>query len=305
MRKEHHKYRGNAGNVPTLYQPSAEHGKRYPHVQSPKALAVIGSTGFLGPHIIASLLNAHKHSNIFCLNRSSDARQRTESALQQLGSDFSAQSPRLHFWVTDMTQPEFGLTSIQADILASQVDELIFNAWDPHWNKKLAYFDSFLGGIHNAIDFCASASKRPRITLISSIRAVGDWPLIHPRDPTIPEAVVQDNRSAMPNGYRESKCVAEQILVKAHEVSGTPVNIVRVGQVGGPSISSMGVWARQRWLYSILTASKRLCTFPTHVMRLDWTPVDVLAKGIASCTMRRPSFSDVEVFNAVHPDAAS
>jgi hypothetical protein len=132
MRKEHHKYRGNADNVPTLYQ-SAEHGKRYPHVQKPKGARCRWIDG------------------IFCLNRSSDARQRTELALQQLGSDFSAQSPRLHFWVTDMTQPEFGLTSIQAGILAFQVNELVFNAWDPHWNKKLAYFDPFLGGICNAM----------------------------------------------------------------------------------------------------------------------------------------------------------
>ncbi|KAH5617550.1 hypothetical protein HBI23_254190 [Parastagonospora nodorum] len=273
--------------------------------KSPKTLVVIGSTGFLGPHIIASLLSAHNQSDIFCLNRSSDARQRTELALQQLGSDYSKQSPRLHFWATDMTQPNFGLTSLQADLLASQVDELVFNAWDPHWGKKLVDFDRFLGGIRNAINFCASASKRPRITFISSICAVGDWPLIHPRDPVIPEAVVQDNRSAMPNGYGESKCVAEQILAKANQVSGIPVNIVRAGQIGGPSLPSMGAWARQGWLYSVMMASKRLGTFPTHVVSLDWIPVDLLAKGVASCTMRRASFSDVEVFNALHPNAAS
>jgi thioester reductase-like protein len=154
------------------------------------------------------------------------------------------------------------------------VDELVFNAWDPYWGKKLADFDPFLRGIRNAIDFCASASKRPRITFVSSICAVGDWPLIHPRDPAIPEAVVQDNRSAMPNGYGESKCVAEQILAKANEVSGIPVNIVRAGQIGRLLIPSMGAWARQGWLYSVMMASKRLGTFPTHVVSLDWIPVD-------------------------------
>jgi hypothetical protein len=209
----------------TIHMPKAS---KVSHMsRSPKTLVVIGSTGFLGPHIIASLLSAHEHSDIFCLNRSSDARQRTELALQQLGSDYSRQSPRLHFWATDMTQPDLGLTPTQTFLLASQVDELIFNAWDPHWGKKLVEFDPFLGGIRNAINFCASASKRPRITFISSICAVGDWPLIHPRDPAIPEAVAQDNRSAMPNGYGESKCVAEQILAKANEISGIPVNIVR------------------------------------------------------------------------------
>jgi thioester reductase-like protein len=273
--------------------------------KGPKTLVVIGSTGFLGPHIVASLLSAHKHSDIFCLNRSPDARERTELALQQHGSDYSRQSPRLDFWVTDITQPDFGLTSLQAGLLASQVDELIFNAWDPNWGKKLLYFDPFLGGIRNAINFCASASKRPRITFISSICAVGDWPLLHPREPVIPEAVLQDHRSAMPNGYGESKCVAEQILAKANEISRVPVNIVRAGQIGGPSVPSMGAWSRQGWLYSVMMASKRLGTFPTHVVPLDWIPVDLLAEGIASSTLRRPRFSEVEVFNALHPNAAS
>lgn len=270
-----------------------------------KTLAVIGSTGFLGPHIIASLLSAHKQSDIFCLNRSLDGQQRTESALREIMGDFSTQSPRLHFWVTNMTQPNFGLGAIEAGLLASQVDELIFNAWDPHWSKELAYFDPFIGGIRNAIDFCVSAYRRPRITFVSSICAVGDWPMVHPMDPAIPEAVVWHNRSAMPHGYGESKCVAEQVLAKAHEVSGVPVSIVRAGQIGGLSRPGMGAWPRQGWLYSVITASNKLRVFPTHVQPLDWIPVDILADGIANTTMRQPSSSDVEVFNALHPDAAS
>ncbi|KAF2022568.1 hypothetical protein EK21DRAFT_16129, partial [Setomelanomma holmii] len=162
----------------------------------------------------------------------------------------------------DMTKPNFGLAALQAGLLASQVDELIFNAWDPHWGRKLTYFESFLVGIRNAVDFCATAYQRPRITFVSSICAVGDWPIFHPINPAIPEAVVWDNRSAMPHGYGESKCVAEQVLAKAHEVSGIPVNIVRAGQIGGPSQSSVGTWPRQGWLYSIILASSKLGVFP-------------------------------------------
>jgi thioester reductase-like protein len=275
-----------------------------PVCDRPKTLAVVGSTGFLGPHIIASLLSAHKHSTIFCLNRSLDGQQRTESALHQLMGDNSTQRHRLQFWVADMTQPNFGLAALQAGLLASQVDELIFNAWNPHWGKELAYFDSFLAGIRNAVDFCAAAYRRPRITFISSICAVGDWPTVYPLVPSIPEAVVWDNHSAMPHGYGESKCVAEQVLAKAHEVSGIQVSIIRAGQIGGPSRPSLGIWPQQGWLYSIMIASSQLGVLPTHVQRLDWIPVDILAHGIANSTRRRPS-SSVEVFNALHPKAAS
>lgn len=276
-----------------------------PKSKGPKALAVIGSTGFLGPYIIASLLRAHKEADIYCLNRSPDARERTELSLPQLVGDFSSQSPRLHFWVIDMTQPNFGLALPQSSLLASQVDEVIFNAWEPHWGKELAHFDPFLAGIRNAVDFCASSSRRPRITFVSSICAVGDWPLNHPTNPDIPEAIVWDNRCAMNNGYGKSKCVAEQILAKAHEISGVPVSIFRAGQIGGPSRSNTGSWPRQGWLCSIIISSKKLKVFPTHVTPLDWIPVDSLADGIASSIERCSNPSDVEVFNAVHPNPAA
>jgi thioester reductase-like protein len=51
----------------------------------------------------------------------------------------------------------------------------------------------------------------------------------------IPEDVAWDFSSAMVNRYGESKCIAEQILVKAHATSTLRVAIVRAAQVGGPS----------------------------------------------------------------------
>jgi thioester reductase-like protein len=271
---------------------------------SAKVVAVIGTTGLLGPHIVASLLSTHKHCSVLCLNRGSDGQQRTELALQSHMVDFSAQSSRLHFFVADMTQPNFGLPSSQADSIASQIDELIFNAWDLHWRKELTYFEPFLKGIRNAIDFCASASRRPRIIFVSTICAVGDWPLLHCEDPAIPEAVVWDNWSAMPHGYGESKCVAEQVLAKAHEVSGVPVSVIRAGQIGGLSRADRGSWPRQGWLYSVIRFSHKGNMFPTHVLPLDWIPVDSFANSIANVSMRPSDSTKVEVFNALHPNPA-
>tara|TARA_R110002003_G_scaffold1007_2_gene22055 strand:- start:1282 stop:2103 length:822 start_codon:yes stop_codon:yes gene_type:complete len=184
------------------------------------------------------------------------------------------------------------------------VDELIFNAWDPHWSKDLVCFETLLSGVRNTIDLCAAEYRRPRITFVSSICAVGDWPKVHHTDPAMPEAVIWDNHSAMPHGYGESKCIAEQILAKDQEVSGVPVSIVRAEQVGGASGPSLGAWPRQGWLYAIITASIRLKAFPMQVQPLDWIPVDTLAGGIANVIMHPRNASDVEVFNMLHPDAA-
>lgn len=268
-----------------------------------KTFAIVGTTGFLGPHIVASLLDKHKNSNIFCLNRKSDGKQRTEAALRTIMTDFSNRSAQLHFWIIDIAEPNLGLTPQQVASLTSNIDELIFNAWDPRWDKKLVHFECFLRGIRHAVDLCTSAHRHPRIIFVSSICAVGNWPIAYPKHPKIPEAVIWDDRSAMPHGYGESKYLAEHILAKAKEVSNLPVSIVRAGQIGGPSTPGKGVWPRQGWLYSIISTSTRLRAFPTNAQALDWIPVDTLADGIANITLRWPSTSD-EVFNAVHPNPA-
>ncbi|KAF9730113.1 hypothetical protein PMIN04_012681 [Paraphaeosphaeria minitans] len=220
--------------------------KETPHSCGRKTIAIIGSTGFLGPYIVASLLRVHPESKVFCLNRSLDGGQRTVSALEHAASgDIATGLARLRFLVADVTKPDFGLDSSQAGRTQ---------------RRKLLRF----------------GPKRPRITFVSSICAVGDWPLVHPARPRVPEEAAWDNRSAMPHGYGESKCVAEQLLAKAHEASGLRVNI----------------------------ASKRLGYFPMHIQALDWIPVDAFGEGIANSTKRPPRSETVEVFNMVHPEPA-
>jgi thioester reductase-like protein len=288
----------------SLPQTSASTGEAS-SARGPKTVAIIGSTGFLGPYIVASLLKVHPESKIICLNRSADGMQRTISALHQaMDSDTSLDLSRLQFHVTDITRLEFGLDAEVNAILASEVDELIFNAWDTNWAKPLAPFEPFLRALRHAVDFCASASKRPRITFVSSICAVGDWAFAHPEQPLVPEEVLWDDHSVMKHGYGQSKRIAEQLLTKANEASGLRVNIVRAGQIGGPShMSHVKAWPVAGWIYSIIRGSKKIGWFPAHVEPLDWIPVDALAEGIANSTKRYPT-PDVEVFNMVHPHPA-
>ncbi|KAI0569759.1 NAD(P)-binding protein [Pyrenophora tritici-repentis] len=219
--------------------------------------------------------------------------------------DVSTALPRLHFLVTDITNPSIGLDSTLLISGMSTIDEFIFNAWDSNWAKPLKHFEPFLRAVRGIISFCASAASRPRITFISSICAVGNWQLLHPTQAMVPEEVVWDNASAMPHGYGESKCIAEQLLAKAHEEEGLCVNIVRAGQIGGPQNSKLGTLPRQGWLYSIIKMSEKLGAFPTHVQSLNWIPVDCLAQGIANITKSTPSLQTLQVFNMVHPEPAA
>ena len=235
-----------------------------------KTVAIIGSTGFLGPHIIACLLRKRVGCKIFCLNRSVDGERRTMSALRGIISDISTSLSQLQFFVTNIMEPNFGLETVQANMLASEVGEFVFNAWDPNWSLPLEHFRPFLMAIRNTVDFCAFTTMKPRITFVSSICAVGNWPRAYPTEPYIPERIIWDSHTAMEHGYGESKCVAEQLLARAHEASGLPIAIVRAGQIGGPSSPELGTWPRQGWLYSIIRTSKMLGCFPTHVQLYDF-----------------------------------
>ncbi|CAN9286530.1 unnamed protein product [Alternaria alternata] len=79
---------------------------------------------------------------------------------------------------------------IQEELLASAVDEVVFNAWNPHWGLPLQSFEPLLKALASTIGFCTSSPRQPRITSISSICAVGEWPRQNRQQPLIPERVV-------------------------------------------------------------------------------------------------------------------
>ncbi|PSN58737.1 NAD(P)-binding protein [Corynespora cassiicola Philippines] len=266
-----------------------------------KTIALLGSTGFAGPYILASLLDRSDTSTIICLNRSPDAEAKTVSALKRASRSTNPPNNRLHFLAVDISKPNFGLGYLQATLLKAKVDELVFNSWNAHWGLPLKAFEPLLSGMKHAIDFSISSAKRPRLTFVSSICAVGNWPRLHPSQPAIPEQPARDFGAALEHGYGRSKNIAEQLLVQAHRVCGLPIAIMHVGQIGGPSGPELGVWPRQGWLFSLIKTSERLGAFPAQVAPLDWIPIDVLSGAIANVVYGDRDTDVPQVFNLVHP----
>jgi thioester reductase-like protein len=271
-----------------------------------KVIMVIGSTGLLGPYIVASLLREHAVHDIVCVNRDSKGQERTLSALREMQRGDTSDLFRLHFVTADITRPSLGLTDSQVEKIGAGVDEIIFNAWNPNWSLPLVHFDPMLNAVKNAISFSRSSVMRPRITFVSSICAIGEWPSNHPEQPKIPEDVVQCRADAMANAYSESKCIAELLLARASTDYGLDVAIVRTGQIGGSSLCNVAerIWPRQGWIYLIINASKKQEAWPTHVQPLDWIPVDSLAKGIAMIVNSQRRKKRLQVYNMVHPHPA-
>ena len=212
----------------------------------------------------------------------------------------------MEFITTDITKPHLGLNEAHHKLILSEVDEMVFNAWNPNWGIPFKNFEPLLGALSSAIEISTASLRRPRITFISSTCSITMWPRQHPTQPLYPESPAWDEASTAENGYGKSKYQAEQLLARAHAKHGLRVAIVRAGNIGGPSRSPTGPtdWPVQGWLFVVIKTSQRLGHWPTHLNALDWIPVDTLAAGIANITATQPDDSEAKVYNMMHPDPA-
>ncbi|KAK2603059.1 hypothetical protein N8I77_009543 [Diaporthe amygdali] len=235
-------------------------------------IAIIGSTGYVGSHIVAKLLKNSAISHIYCLNRGSDISASRKRTLSKLDENIDVPLEKFTFMQVDLGAPHLGLAEEQYQKILNEVDIVLYNAWRLDFGLALHSFDPFLHTTRDLVDMSLSSLKRLHIIFVSSTSSVAG----RGTGSEVPEAPVDDPLAAMNTGYGQSKLAAEKILATASRQCGVPVSVVRVGQVGGLSHGE-GVWADQPWVSAIIRSSKTLGSFPSPVMPVDWVPVDTLA----------------------------
>ncbi|KAI0169141.1 acetyl-CoA synthetase-like protein [Hypoxylon sp. FL1284] len=221
-------------------------------------VALIGSTGYLGSYPVAALV----------------------------------MDPKLLYLETRLGAPLLGLSQEKYDLIACEVDVIIYNAWKLDFGHAIRSFEPFLKATRDLVDLSAASKRNMRVVFISSISSVEGLAT----KTIVPEAPVDDPYAPMNTGYGQSKLAAERILVAANQQSGVPVTVVRVGQVGGPSQG--GAWADQLWLSALLRTSRTLGCFPGPVAPVDWVAVDVAAAMLQRFALR-PAEEQPQVFNVV------
>jgi thioester reductase-like protein len=255
-----------------------------------------GSTGNLGGYIFNVLLNHPSVAHIHCLNRRVPTHQTSDGASD--GKHFDSQ--RVSFWKTDFSRPDLGM---KPEILAKLQEEttlIIHNAWAVNFNLSLASFKPLLSGVVNLINFCSSAVRSPHLFFISSVSSV----LGHQIDShIIPEAVITTNLPA-PNGYANSKYLAEQLLLHAAHKGFEGMSLARVGQVGG-AVQSSGLWNKNEWLPSLILSSLHVGAIPDDIGNtlgyIDWMPIDTLAEVLVELALRNDATTSERPVNVFHP----
>lgn len=281
---------------------------RAPSDDEPLTVVLTGSTGSLGYYLLETMLRDPKVKKVYCLNRSSDARDKFYSRIPEITDSLKAKDAKVQFFKASFGAPNFGLLPWQYDQLLSEADVIIHNAWMVNFNHSLQSFEAdHLRGVRTFIELSLLSPRHPSLNFISSVSAMGNWNSLYP-DQVIPERIANDQEwsAALPMGYGESKFVGEQMLYAATQ-AGIRGNVLRVGQIGGPvKRGSIGVWNHQEWFPSLVKTTKNLGAAPKNLgsMNLiDWIPVDVLADVIVELVHNTSSRSakNFNVFNLVNP----
>ena len=252
-------------------------------------ILLTGSTGTLGTSILYALLNRPGIGHVFCLNRAADgglAAQQKRFATVDL--DPAILSSRVTFLQADLAAPRLGLETSTYDELRARVALVIHNAWPVNFNLALLAFRPQLAGLVNLFTFAARAGARSvRTVFISSVGAVAGV------GSAAAEENVPDNRTldaALVNGYATSKLLAEMLCDAAAGHLGLPVDILRVGQVGGSTARDGAVWNRAEWLPSLVISSlMHLRCLPGDLgpvfSEIDWVPSDLLGSVVADLAL--------------------
>jgi nucleoside-diphosphate-sugar epimerase/acyl carrier protein len=241
---------------------------------SPSTVILTGSTGSLGTYLLHSLLGNKSVSKVYCLNRS-DAESRQKQGFEEKGLHLSPSDwqERVEFLQASFGAPQFGLDEAKYQELLQTVDTVIHNAWKVDFNHSVDSFeDTHIQGIRRFVDFSLSSRHNAHIHFVSSISTVGAW--TPAMGSSVPEVPMEDSKAVLPQGYGESKHVAERICLEASRRSQVPTTVYRVGQVAGPT-SASGLWNPHEWLPTIIATSKAMGKIPTRLgsMVVDWVPV--------------------------------
>lgn len=273
-----------------------------PPADEDQVVLITGTTGALGSYMLDICCRCPRVRKIVCLNRSENGKERQLKNMRERG--LTADLAKAEFIRADLANFDLGVGEATYDRLLCEVDRAIHNQWPVNFNMPVESFEPHIRGVRNLADFSRKAAKRVPVVFISTIATVNGW---RKREP-VPEASLHDLEIAA-GGYGRSKLVSSLILEKASQISGVPTEIIRVGQIGGPS-SEKGYWNRQEWLPSIIASSVYLGQLPESLGQMstvDWTPIEGIANmvlEVSGVTENVPIDLISGYFHGVNPSTA-
>jgi thioester reductase-like protein len=257
-------------------------------------ILVTGGTGFLGCHLVASLLR-RTSSAIVCLVRG-DAETVAGRLLERLAA-FGVNPPphRIVVRSGSITEPRFGLSETAFTDLANSVG-IVF-----HLAARLDFRGSFEALLHVNVNplrqilELASAGIRKRIVHVSSL-SVLETTSNYNR--TVRELTPLEHPELLPLGYAQTKWTAETMLAAAR-TRGYEVVCVRPAWIVGHDRRGI----ETDFVASVIRAFATIGAAPETDGVLNLVPVDFVAEACAALGLT--TRADRRIFHLGSPNAVS
>jgi len=217
-----------------------------PPARPPREIFVTGATGFWGPYLVKSLLDACPGARLTCLVRSGRAGgiwKRLEETWP--GSISDAVRDRIACVEGDLTQPALGLGETRFRDIADRTDTIL------HAAAEVSHFASYgelrevnVLGLAEIFRLALSGSERRWLHLLSSVTTIG----VGGRGmlPRKAEHTPPDPFDVLANDYGKSKAIAEVLASRAN-LSVPHANVFRVAHLFSMreperSCADQGLW---------------------------------------------------------------
>ncbi|MBF0238359.1 MAG: thioester reductase domain-containing protein [SAR324 cluster bacterium] len=257
--------------------------------QNPPSVFLTGASGFIGAYLLQVLLN-ETQADIYCLVRSRDSDEGKQRLTRQL-QFYQLWNERYHSRIIpvvgDLSQPFLGLSESQFGDLSRCIEVIYHNG--AQVNAARPYADlkkPNVLGTQEVLRLAGMTQTKP-VHFISSI-AVFFSPAHHNAD--ITETAIPDGKT-LSGGYRQSKWVAEQLVLTAQK-RGLPATIHRVGRVWGHT--QTGIMGNLNdSLCGLLKSCIQMGTFPIADVEVNVAPVDYISQAICRLSNQQESFGKV------------
>lgn len=248
-------------------------------------LLLTGATGYLGIHLLHTLLNRCQE-NIYCLVRG-ESDEQAELRLSRAygryfpGLDLADYKQRLTVLAGDVALPMLGLTEETYYNLGAAIGTVYNPAANVrHCGSTEVFQRVNVQGVANLLEFCAGS--RARLNHISTVSVSGNYTLQATERLLFTEADLSIGQDVTDNPYVHSKYTAE-IMVSEAMARGVACSVFRVGNLSGRY--SDGVFQsniEDNRFYNTLRTFMMCGMMPESMLAqsTDMTPVDICSQSI-------------------------
>lgn len=273
-----------------------------------------GATGFLGIHILDSLIEYNPKIKIFCLvrgKRGINFEDRLNKVLKfYFGEKYEDAKYKNNIIVFDgdITNPKIILNSEVEQDIVDNID-LVINcaAHVKHFGNEKVYEEINIKGVNNIADFCIRNNKKllhiSTLSVSGNILEGGQISQSHIAPNTIYDEKSFYIGQNLNNVYALSKFIAERNILEKIDKENLNATIVRVGNLTGRfSDGKFQVNYKENAFLNRIKTFKNLGFIPRNILDLDveFSPVDLTSKAIVSICNMEENNVIYNVYNKNH-----